>query len=140
MIQLNIFEYLVSVEKKNKEVKKICKAKKSSTKKPSKRKPKADLVISMDRKGKFFSNDEVGLVKLQLLNRSGATKLRSIGDFNVIHFVRGDHASDFKELEDSVIRFAFSSEAEKKIKRLRKNYERRNIPLKIDVTEVMPRV
>ena len=101
---------------------------------------KPDLVISIDRKGRFFSDSEMGTVKRSILNRSGATYIPELDSLNIIEFVRGDQDDQFRRLEESTVSFVFSPDAENKISDLRKEYKRRNIALKVDVTEVSKRV
>jgi hypothetical protein len=111
---------------------------------PAKRRPtlrkKPDLVISIDKKGRFFSDSELGIVKRSLLNHSGAAYIPELDSLNIIEFVRGDQNAQFKRVEESTVSFVFSPDAEKKINDLRKEYERRNIALKVEVTEVSKRV
>ena len=111
---------------------------------PAKRRPtlrkKPDLVISIDKKGRFFSDSELGIVKRSLLNHSGAAYIPELDSLNIIEFVRGDQNDQFKRVEESTVSFVFSPDAEKKINDLRKEYERRNIALKVEVTEVSKRV
>lgn len=115
-----------------------------SERKPVKRRSalrkKPDLVISIDRKGRFFSDSEMGTVKRSLLNHSGATYVPELDSMNIVEFVRGDQYDQFRKLEESTVSFVFSSEAQKKIDDLRKEYKRRNIALKVEVTEVSNRV
>jgi hypothetical protein len=103
-------------------------------------KKKPDLVIAVDKKGRFFSNSELGLVKRSILNQSGATSIPELDSLNMIEFVRGDQDDQFRRLEESTVSFVFSQDAEKRINNLRKEYKRRNIALKVEITEVSERV
>jgi len=111
---------------------------------PVKRRPvlrkKPDLVISIDKKGRFFSDSELGIVKRSILNHSGATYIPELDSLNIIEFVRGDQDDQFKRLEECTVSFVFSPDAEKKIDDLRKEYKRRNIALKVEITEGSKRV
>ena len=111
---------------------------------PAKRRPtlrkKPDLVISIDKKGRFFSDSELGIVKRSLLNHSGAAYIPELDSLNIIEFVRGDQDDQFRRLAESTVSFVFSPDAEKRINDLRKEYKRRDIALKVEVTEVSKRV
>ena len=139
MQQLNIFDFYDAQDKKAppNQLQQV-------SPEPVKRRPvlkkKPDLVISIDKKGRFFSDSELGIVKRSLLNHSGATYIPELDSLNIIEFVRGDQDDQFKRVEESTVSFVFSPDAEKKINDLRKEYKRRNIPLKVDVTEVGKRV
>jgi len=82
----------------------------------------------------------MGTVKRSILNHSGAAYIPELDTLNIIEFVRGDQDDQFRRLEESTVSFVFSPDAEKKISDLRKEYKRRNITLKVDVTEVSKRV
>ncbi len=135
MQQLNIFDFYDAQDKKAppNQLQKV-------SPEPVKRRPafkkKLDLVISIDRKGRFFSDSELGTVKRSIMNRSGATYIPELDSLNIIEFVRGDQDDQFRRLEESTVSFVFSPDAEKKINDLRKEYKRRNIALKVEVTEV----
>jgi len=137
--QLNIFDFYDTQDKKT-PTNQLQKA----SPEPVKRRPtfrkKPDLVISIDKKGRFFSDSELGVVKRSILNHSGATYIPELDSLNIIEFVRGDQDDQFKRVEESTVSFVFSQDAEKKINDLRKEYERRNIALKVEVTEVSKRV
>ena len=139
MQQLNIFDFYDAQDKKAppNQLQQV-------SPEPVKRRPvlkkKPDLVISIDKKGRFFSDSELGIVKRSILNHSGATYIPELDSLNIIEFVRGDQDDQFKRLEESTVSFVFSPDAEKKINDLRKEYKRRNIALKIEVTEVSKRV
>lgn len=139
MQQLNIFDFYAAEEKKASpnQLQKV-------SPEPVKRRPalkkKPDLVISIDKKGRFFSESEIGIVKRSILNHSGATYIPELDSLNIIEFVRGDQDDQFKRLEESTVSFVFSTDAQKKIDDLRKEYKRRNIALKIEITEGSKRV
>ena len=139
MQQLTIFDFYDAQDKKT-PTNQLQKA----SPEPVKRRPtfrkKPDLVISIDKKGRFFSDSELGVVKRSILNHSGATYIPELDSLNIIEFVRGDQDDQFKRVEESTVSFVFSQDAEKKINDLRKEYERRNIALKVEVTEVSKRV
>jgi len=133
--QLNIFDFHVPQDRKDPP-----RQPPTEDQKPVKRRltlrKKPDLVISIDRKGRFFSDSEMGTVKRSILNHSGAAYIPELDSLNIIEFVRGDQDDQFRRLEESTVSFVFSPDAEKKISDLRKEYKRRNIALKVDVTEV----
>jgi hypothetical protein len=137
--QLSIFDFYDAQDKKAppKQLQKISpepvKLRRALMKKP-------DLVISIDKKGRFFSDSELGIVKRSILNHSGAIYIPELDSLNIVEFVRGDQDDQFRKLEESTISFVFSPAAEKKINDLRKEYKRRNIALKVEVTEVSKRV
>jgi hypothetical protein len=137
--QLNIFDFYNAQDKKV-PTNRLQKA----YQKPLKRHPalrkKPDIVISIDKKGRFFSDSELGIVKRSLLNHSGAAYIPELDSLNIIEFVRGDQHDQFRRLEESTVSFVFSPDAQKKINYLRKEYKRRNIALKVEVTEVSKRV
>lgn len=139
MQQLNIFDFCDAEDKKA-----LAKKLQKASPKPVKRnlavKKKPDLVISVDKKGRFFSDSELGTVKRSILNQSGATSIPELDSLNMIEFVRGDQDDQFKRLAESTVSFVFSPDAEKRINDLRKEYKRRNIALKVEVTEVSKRV
>ena len=135
MQQLNIFDFCNAQDKKAppNQLQQV-------SPEPVKRRPalrkKPDLVISIDKKGRFFSDSELGIVKRSILNHSGATYIPELDSLNIIEFVRGDQDDQFRRLDESTISFVFFPDAEKKINDLRKEYKRRNIALKVEVTEV----
>jgi hypothetical protein len=133
--QLNIFDFY-DVQDKKDPSKQLQKEDRKPVKRRSALRKKPDLVISIDRKGRFFSDSEMGTVKRSILNRSGAAYIPELDSLNIIEFVRGDQDDQFSRLEESTVSFVFSPDAEKKINDLRKEYKRRNIALKVDVTEV----
>lgn len=135
MQQLTIFDFYDTQDKKT-PTNQLQKASPEPVKRRPVPKKKPDLVISIDRKGRFFSDCELGIVKRSILNRSGATYIPELDTMNIIEFVRGDQDDQFRRLEESTVSFVFSPDAEKKISDLRKEYKRRNIALKVDVTEV----
>ena len=139
MQQLNIFDFYDGQDKKV-PPKQFQKVSLELVKRSPAVKKKPDLVISIDKKGRFFSDSELGTVKRSILNHSGATYIPELDSLNIIEFVRGDQDDQFKRLEESTVSFAFSPDAEKKINDLRKEYKRRNIALKVEVTEVSKRV
>ncbi len=139
MQQLNIFDFYDAEDKKAL-AKKLPKASPKPVKRSLAVKKKPDLVISVDKKGRFFSDSELGTVKRSILNQSGATSIPELDSLNMIEFVRGDQDDQFKRLEESTVSFVFSPDAEKRINDLRKEYKRRNIALKVEVTEVSKRV
>jgi hypothetical protein len=133
--QLTIFDFYDARDKKVPQ-KKSQKVYPQPTKQRSTIKKKPDLVIAVDKKGRFFSNSELGTVKRSILNQSGATFIPELDSLNMIEFVRGDQDDQFRRLEESTVSFVFSQDAEKRINNLRKEYKRRNIALKVEVTEV----
>ena len=135
MQQLNIFDFYAAEEKKA-SPNQLQKASPEPVKQRPALKKKPDLVISIDKKGRFFSDSEIGIVKRSILNHSGATYIPELDSLNIIEFVRGDQDDQFKRLEESTVSFVFSPDAQKKIDDLRKEYKRRNIALKVEVTEV----
>lgn len=139
MQQLNIFDFYDAEDKKA-----LAKKLLKTSPEPVKRRPavkrKPDLVISIDKKGRFFSDSELGIVKRLILNQSGATYIPELDFLNIIEFVRGDQDDQFKRLTESTVSFVFSPKAEKQINDLRKEYKRRNIALKVEVMEVSKRV
>lgn len=135
MQQLNIFDFHDAQDKKD-PPKQPPKADQKPVKRRLTLRKKPDLVISIDRKGRFFSDSELGTVKRSILNHSGAAYIPELDTLNIIEFVRGDQDDQFRRLEESTVSFVFSPDAEKKISDLRKEYKRRNIALKVDVTEV----
>jgi hypothetical protein len=137
--QLNIFDFYDAEDKKA-PPKKLQKASPEPVKRRPAIKKKPDLVISVDKKGRFFSDSELGTVKRSILNQSGATSIPELDSLNMIEFVRGDQDDQFKRLAESTVSFVFSPDAEKRINDLRKEYKRRNIALKVEVTEVSKRV
>jgi len=137
--QLNIFDFHDAQGKKD-PPKQPPKADRKPVKRRLALRKKPDLLISIDRKGRFFSNSEMGTVKRSILNHSGAAYIPELDTLNIIEFVRGDQDDQFRRLEESTVSFVFSPDAEKKISDLRKEYKRRNITLKVDVTEVSKRV
>ena len=139
MQQLNIFDFYDTEDKKAL-AKKLPKASLEPVKRRPAVKRKPDLVISIDKKGRFFSDSELGIVKRSILNQSGATYIPELDFLNIIEFVRGDQDDQFKRLTESTVSFVFSPKAEKQINDLRKEYKRRNIALKVEVMEVSKRV
>ena len=139
MQQLNIFDFYDAQDKKA-PANQLQKASPEPVKRRPALKKKPDLVISIDKKGRFFSDSELGIVKRSILNHSGATSIPELDSLNIIEFVRGDQDDQFKRLEESTVSFVFSPDAEKRINDLRKEYKRRNIALKVEVTEVSKRV
>jgi hypothetical protein len=139
MQQLNIFDFCDAQDKKA-STNKLQKASPEPVKRRSPLKKKPDLVISIDKRGRFFSDSELGIVKRSILNHSGATYIPELDSLNIIEFVRRDQDDQFRRLEESTVSFVFSPDAQKKINDLRKEYKRRNIALKVEVTEVSKRV
>jgi hypothetical protein len=137
--QLNIFDFY-NVQDKKAPTNQLHKVLPKPVKRRLTLRKKLDLIISIDKKGRFFSDSELGIVKRSILNHSGATYIPELDSLNIVEFVRGDQDDQFRKLEESTVSFVFSSEAEKKIKDLRKEYKRRNIALKVEVTEVSKRV
>jgi hypothetical protein len=137
--QLTIFD-LYDARDKKAPAKKLQKVSLELVKRRPALKKKPDLVISLDKKGRFFSDSELGIVKRSILNQSGATSIPELDSLNMIEFVRGDQDDQFKRLAESTVSFVFSPDAEKRINDLRKEYKRRNIALKVEVTEVSKRV
>jgi hypothetical protein len=137
--QLNIFDFYDTQDKKT-PPNQLQKASPEPAKQRPALRKKPDLVISIDKKGRFFSDSEMGVVKRSILNHSGAAYIPELDSLNTIEFVRGDQDDQFRRLEESTVSFAFSPYAEKKLNDLRKKYKRRNIALKVDVTEVSKRV
>jgi hypothetical protein len=133
--QLNIFDFNDARDKKV-PPKQFWKVSPQPVKQHSTIKKRPDLVMRVDKKGRFFSNSELGLVKRSILNQSGATSIPELDSLNMIEFVRGDQDDQFRRLEESTVSFVFSRDAEKRINNLRKEYKRRNISLKVEVTEV----
>jgi hypothetical protein len=137
--QLNIFDFYDAEDKKAL-AKKLLKTSPEPVKRRPAVKKKPDLVISIDKKGRFFSDSELGIVKRSILNQSGATYIPELNSLNIIEFVRGNQDDQFKRLVESTVSFVFSPDAEKRINDLRKEYKRRNIALKVEVTEISKRV
>ena len=139
MQQLSIFD-LYDAQDKKAPPKQLQKASPEPVKQRPALRKKPDLVISIDKKGRFFSDSELGIVKRSILNHSGATYIPELDSLNIIEFVRGDQNDQFKRVEESTVSFVFSPDAEKKIDDLRKEYKRRNIALKVEITEGSKRV
>jgi len=137
--QLSIFDFYDAQDKKA-PTNQLQKASPETVKRRPALRKKPDLVISIDKKGRFFSDSELGIVKRSILNHSGATYIPELDSLNIIEFVRGDQDDQFKRLEESTVSFVFSPDAQKKIDDLRKEYKRRNIALKIEITEGSKRV
>jgi hypothetical protein len=137
--QLNIFDFNDAQDKKV-PPKQFRKVSPQPVKQLPAAKKKPDLVIAVDKKGRFFSDSELGTVKRSILNQSGATSIPELDSLNMIEFVRGDQDDQFRRLEESTVSFVFSQDAEKRINNLRKEYKRRNIALKVEITEVSERV
>jgi hypothetical protein len=137
--QLSIFDFYDAQDKKA-PPKQLQKASPEPVKRRPALKKKPDLVISIDKKGRFFSDSELGIVKRSILNHSGATYIPELDSLNIIEFVRGDQNDQFKRVQESTVSFVFSPDAEKKIDDLRKEYKRRNIALKVEITEGSKRV
>jgi len=133
--QLNIFDFY-DVQDKKDPSEQLPKADRKPVKRRSALRKKPDLVISIDRKGRFFSDSEMGTVKRLILNRSGAAYIPELDTLNIIEFVRGDQDDQFRRLEESTVSFVFSPDAQKKINDVRREYKRRNIALKVDITGV----
>lgn len=135
MQQLTIFDFYDTQDKKT-PTNQLQKASPEPVKRRPVLKKKPELVISIDKKGRFFSDSELGIVKRSILNHSGAAYIPELDSLNIIEFVRGDQDDQFKRLEESTVSFVFSPDAQKKINDVGKEYKRRNIALKVEVTEV----
>ncbi len=95
----------------------------------------ADLVIEIVKDKKFvvMNRDPVNKAKLDLLESAGL--YIPMIDFDVYDYVLGKTGSLIEDLGNLVLTHKFSEDAEKIIKRLKKELQRRNIPLQIDVDE-----
>ena len=128
MSQLNIFDYLATVKQKSVEAKKVVVQKiKQAIKAP-------DIVISIDRNGDFNSASDFGLVKLALFGGFNILHCFSLDKISAIDYVRGDN-DNLNLLDNTTITYAFDAQASKKLAALKKEFTRRNIALRMDVTE-----
>lgn len=130
-LQLSIFKFLNRSNKHKNGEEKAKKRREGMEKKKKELKKSVDLLVSL-HKDKLILDGDVGMVKLELLNESCGLGCYWHNDLPLINYVRGE-SDFFNELKKSSIRFAFSPETEMMLNKLKRSFERKSIPLRVDM-------